>query len=106
MLRRRPTNPSILAWKVVATRNTLPHVKSKQSGEGRLCMVITRNTLPRGIFKPCGARHRFTADSFLSWLLGKSKRCGAGHQCTGSTRIAWWQNLHLQIIAEQGIVKC
>jgi hypothetical protein len=59
-------------------RNT--DVKSKQSGVGRLCMVITRNTLPRGIFKPCSARHRITADSFLSWLLGESKRCGTGHQ--------------------------
>jgi hypothetical protein len=39
-------------------------------------MVITGNTLPRGIFKPCGARHRILADSFLSWLLGESEQCG------------------------------
>jgi hypothetical protein len=46
-------------------RNTLPHVISKQCGEGRFCMVITSNTLPRGISKPCGARHRLPQICFF-----------------------------------------
>jgi hypothetical protein len=60
-------------------------------------MVITRNALPRGISK------NFVARDIDSPQLRFFHGCSPN---PNDARISWWQNLHLQIIAEQRILQC